>query len=62
LVAVDDELRARGRHVVVLAAHEDGLLGAGIDAEAAIDTAEEVDLETRGYFSMSFSGRCPASM
>src|SRR5262249_31309625 len=44
-VAVDDELRAGRAHEVVLAAHQDRLLGAGVHAEAAVHAAEEVDLE-----------------
>src|SRR6185295_5213432 len=44
-VAVDDELGARRADEVVLAAHDDRLLGAGVDAEAAVDAAEQVDLE-----------------
>src|SRR6266545_4466154 len=47
-VAVDDQLLAAGAHEVVLAAHEDRFLRAGVDAEAAIDAPEEVDLEPRG--------------
>ena len=47
-VAVDHELLARGAHEVVLAAHEDRLLGAGVHAEAAVDAAQEVDLEAGG--------------
>src|SRR6187549_544390 len=44
-VAVDDELGARRADEVVLAAHDDRLLGAGVDAEAAVDAAQQVDLE-----------------
>ena len=35
----------RRAHEVVLAAHDDRLLGAGVHAEAAVDAAQQVDLE-----------------
>src|SRR5262245_10640434 len=44
-LAVDDQLGARRADEVVLAAHDDRFLGAGVDAEAAVDAAQEVDLE-----------------
>src|SRR5207244_6460692 len=47
-VAVDDHLGAARPDEVVLAAHEDRLLRAGVHAEAAVDAAQEVDLETGG--------------
>src|SRR5699024_10275089 len=47
-VAVDDQLGAGGAHQVVLAAHDDRLLRAGVHAEAAVHAAQQVDLEARG--------------
>src|SRR5207247_1407989 len=47
-VAVDDQLGPGRPHEVVLPAHQDRLLRAGVHAEAAVDAAQEVDLEPGG--------------